>query len=276
MVAVGYAMVYGVLKFINFAHGDIAMVGAYVAFFLMGIGLASPGTLTAVILIAGAACALLGVLIDRIAYKPLRRSSRLTVLITAIGISQLLQAIVILVGKAEFRTYPLPEWKVLTIGDIRITTAQLITLLVAVAALAVLRYVVQGTKLGAHMRAVADNQELAITLGLPVDRVISVVFAIGSGMAALAGILFGLQISISPVMGFDLGIKAFAAVVLGGIGNLPGAVVGALIIGVAENFTDYFIGGEWKEATAFLVMILVLLVRPSGLFGGRSEQVVKL
>jgi len=276
LIAVGYTMVYGVLKFINFAHGDVAMAGAYLAFFLMGAGITHGPKLVVVTLVAAAACGLLGVLIERLAYRPLRRASRLTPLITAIGVSIFLEAVVTLIWGAQFRQYPSPSWPLIDVAGARITAAEIAIAVVAIASLVALQWFLTRTPLGANVRAVADNLELATSLGIDVDGAITAVFTVGSFLAGIAGVLIGMEINILPVMGFSLGIKAFAAVVLGGIGSVPGAVLGAYLIGLVENGAAYAVGGVWKEAIAYGLMILVLLVRPAGLLGTPRESEAKL
>jgi branched-chain amino acid transport system permease protein len=276
LIAVGYTMVYGVLKFINFAHGDVAMLGAYLAFFFLGTGVAQAPKLALAAVAAAVACAVLGIVIERFAYRPLRTAPRLTPLITAIGISVLLEAVATLVWGAQFRQYALPDWPVVELAGARVTVADIAIGAVALVSLLALSWLLGRTPVGADIRAVADNLELAESLGIDVDRTISVVFALGSFLAAIAGVLIGMEVNLIPVMGFDLGIKAFAAVVLGGIGSVPGAVLGAYAIGLAENGAAYVLGGVWKDAIAYAVMIAVLLVRPSGLLGATRESEVKL
>lgn len=276
LVAVGYTLVYGVLKFINFAHGDVAMVGGYLAYFLIGAGVASGGRLAVVLAIAAVGCALLGLLIERTGYRPLRNSPRLLPLITAIGIGLALEATVTLLAGADIKLLRLPAWPVLQVGGIYITVIQVAILVLAVAALLALQVLVYRTEMGAWMRAVADNRDLAFVLGIDVNRVISAVFAVGSALAGIAGVMLGLEINLQPYMGFDVGIKAFAAVVLGGIGSLPGALIGSLVIGMAENLGTWYTSGVWKEAIAYAILLLTLLVRPSGLMGRRYEEEIKL
>lgn len=276
LVAVGYTLIYGVLKFINFAHGDVAMTGGYLAFFLAGAGLATGGKLVLALLGAAVGCAVLGVLIERIGYRPLRGSPRLLPLITAIGIGLALQAIVMLLAGSEFKMFQLPAWPVLEIGGVFITAVQVATLILAALALALLRLLVYRTQLGAWIRAVADSRDLAYALGIDVDRVIGAVFAIGSALAGLAGVMLAFEINLQPAMGFTVGIKAFAAVVLGGIGSVPGVLIGSLIIGLAENLGAWFFSGVWKEPIAYAILLLSLLIRTGGLLGAGTEEEVKL
>lgn len=276
LVAVGYTLIYGVLKFINFAHGDVAMVGGYVAFFLVGAGVATGGRLALGLMGAAVVCAVLGMLIERLGYRPLRNSPRLLPLITAIGIGIALQALVAMRAGSGFKVIALPDWPVYRIGPVAITAVQVAILLLAAVSLVALQLLVHRTDLGAWIRAVADNRELAYVLGVDVDRVIRSVFAIGSALAGVAGVMLALEINLQPAMGFTVGIKAFAAVVLGGIGSIPGMLIGSLVIGFAENLGAWFISGVWKESIAYGILLLTLLIRPSGLLGARAEEEVKL
>lgn len=289
LVALGYTMVYGVLKLINFAHGDVMMVGVYVGYavaFLLGREAATtvPGALL-VFAVSMSVCAALGFLIERFAYRPLREKPRLTALITAIGISFALSYgfqldwVVNLAGKdvtllpgAAARRFPQiiepKEWLELGDADVIIWNWQVISFLVAVGLMALLQLLVFKTKFGKAMRAVSHDHRVAGLLGIPVDRVIAVTFMLGSGLAAGAGILYAVKDkSVQPLMGMYVGLKAFVAAVIGGIGNLPGAVVGALLLGLCEEFVVGYTASSWRDAVAFGFLIAVLLVRPAGLFG---------
>lgn len=276
LVAVGYTLIYGVLKFINFAHGDVAMVGGYLALFMVGAGVATGGKLALGLVGAAAGCAILGVLIERLGYRPLRNSPRLLPLITAIGIGIVLQALVALRAGSGFKVIQLPDWPVYRLGPVSITAVQVAILILAVVSLVALEFLVYRTELGAWIRAVADNRELAYVLGVDVDKVIGSVFAIGSALAGIAGLMLALEINLQPSMGFTVGIKAFAAVVLGGIGSIPGVLIGSLIIGFSENLGAWFISGVWKESIAYAILLLTLLIRPTGFLGARTEEEVKL
>ncbi len=285
LVALGYTMVYGVLKLINFAHGDVMMVGVYVGYavaFLLGRETATtvPGALL-VFAVAMSACAALGFLIERFAYRPLREKPRLTSLITAIGISFALsygfqldwavQDWTILPGAAA-RRFPQiiepKEWLVLGDSDVIIWNWQVISFGVAVGLMTLLQLLVFKTKFGKAMRAVSHDHRVAGLLGIPVDRVIAGTFMLGSALAAGAGILYAVKDkSVQPLMGMFVGLKAFVAAVIGGIGNLPGAVVGALLLGLCEEFVVGYTASSWRDAVAFGFLIAVLLVRPAGLFG---------
>jgi branched-chain amino acid transport system permease protein len=272
LVAIGYTMVYGVLKFINFAHGDLAMVGAYITYFLIKhVGLPIlPSVVIAIISVAA-----LGILIEKIAYKPLRHASRLAPLITAIAVSIFLQSAVILLLGARTKTLRLVTTKGLMFLGAYITPIQVIIITTSVLLMILLNIYLKHAKLGKAMRATSDEMTIASVVGIQVDRVISYVFAIGSALAAVAGILIAFETNLTPTMGFVLGIKAFAAAVVGGIGSVRGAMVGGFIIGFAENFGIWYIPTGYKNSVAFVILVLVLLVRPSGIFGMKPEEEFK-
>ena len=272
LVAIGYTMVYGVLKFINFAHGDLAMVGAYITYFLIKhVGLPIlPSVVIAIISVAA-----LGILIEKIAYKPLRHASRLAPLITAIAVSIFLQSAVILLLGARTKTLRLVTTKGLMFLGAYITPIQVIIITTSVLLMILLNIYLKHAKLGKAMRATSDEMTIASVVGIQVDRVISYVFGIGSALAAVAGILIAFETNLTPTMGFVLGIKAFAAAVVGGIGSVRGAMVGGFIIGFAENFGIWYIPTGYKNSVAFVILVLVLLVRPSGIFGMKPEEEFK-
>jgi branched-chain amino acid transport system permease protein len=291
LVALGYTMVYGVLKLINFAHGDVMMVGVYVGYavaFLLGRdALGAWWVAFAVFAIAMATCALLGLAIERFAYRPLRERPRLTALITAIGISfaisysfQLDLSVnafgrdwTILPGAASRRFPEIIErkqWFTLGTEDdgVIIWNWQVLSILIAVVLMVALQYLVFKTRFGRAMRAVSFDHRVAALMGIPVDRVIAFTFALGSALAATAGILYAIKDrKIEPLMGLMVGLKAFVAAVIGGIGHVPGAVVGALALGLCEEFVAGYTSSSWRDAVAFGFLIVVLLFRPEGLFG---------
>jgi branched-chain amino acid transport system permease protein len=290
LVALGYTMVYGVLKLINFAHGDVMMVGVYMGYATaFALGRQARGSMWGVLLIflvAMAGCALMGFLIERFAYRPLREKPRLTALITAIGISFALSYgfqldIGFLPGAAP-RAFPQvitpSQW--FTVGDpefpdVVLWNWQVISLLVAVAMMVGLQYLVYRTRFGRAMRAVSFDHRVAALMGIPTDRVISVTFMLGSALAAAAGLLYAIKdTSVSPLMGMYVGLKAFVAAVIGGIGNVPGAMVGGLLLGLVEEFVVGYAASTWRDAVAFGFLILVLLVRPGGLFGRVAAEKV--
>ena len=282
LIALGYTMVYGILKLINFAHGDVFMVGSFVGFYA-GNYLAkhngdAPSAVNAaiVMLLAMLICAILGFLNERIAYRPLRNAPRIASLITAIGVSFLLEYGGQFVFGPDPKFFPtLIDKNVINFGGVVTTNYQLIVLGVAIVFMALLQYIVYGTRFGRAMRAVSFNYETASLMGIPTDRVISTTFIIGSVLAAVAGILYGLSYpKIDPLMGIMPGLKAFVAAVLGGIGNVPGAVVGGLIIGIVEAFVGGSQFSNWRDAIAFIILIVILLFRPSGLFGKYEPEKV--
>lgn len=287
LVALGYTMVYGVLKLINFAHGDVMMVGVYMGYgTAFALGRQAQKSFLGVVLIflvAMAGCALMGFLIERFAYRPLREKPRLTSLITAIGISFALSYgfqldIGFLPGAAP-RAFPEiiqpNEWLILGDRDVVVWNWQVMSLLIAVGLMVGLQFLVFKTRFGRAMRAVSYDHRVAALMGIPTDRVIAVTFMIGSGLAAGAGLLYAIKdTSVNPLMGLFVGLKAFVAAVIGGIGHVPGAVVGALMLGLVEEFVVGYVASTWRDAVAFGILILVLLVRPGGLFGRVAAEKV--
>ncbi|MDI3327332.1 MAG: branched-chain amino acid ABC transporter permease [Alicyclobacillaceae bacterium] len=273
LIALGYTMVYGVIKLINFAHGDVFMVGAFVAYFAYtGLHLGFIGSL----IVSMAACALLGVLIERFAYRPLRQSTRIAALITAIGVSLFLENAGIIAVGAQARGYPdmLPG-SPFQVGGVTISTKQVEIILLAVLLMVLLQFIVHRTKIGKAMRAVAFDQDAARMMGIDVDRTISYTFAIGSALAAAAGVVYGAYYSaVDPLMGIMPGLKAFIAAVVGGIGIIPGAMVGGLVLGLIETAVQSFGFSLWRDAAAFALLILILLVKPEGLFGRHAREKV--
>ncbi len=277
LIALGYTMVYGVLRFINFAHSDVFMVGAYVGYFVaprLGGGTLIGGVL--VLIAAMIACSLLGMTIEKLAYRPLRQRSTLTVLITAIGVSLFLQNAGQKLFGANPKAFPrvFPETQ-LQFGGLTISSNQLIVLAVALLLLAGLHHIVHHTKTGTAMRAVAFNAQAASLVGINNDRIISFTFALGSSLAGAGGILYAMNYpSIDPLMGTLPGLKAFVAAVLGGIGNLPGAALGGMLIGLIETLVSGTRASTFRDAIAFALLILILIFRPTGLLGKvRVEKV---
>jgi branched-chain amino acid transport system permease protein len=287
LIALGYTMVYGVLRFINFAHGDVFMLGAYVGLYsgryLSSKMHAEPSILLAVsvLAISMVVCAIVGVVIERLAYAPLRSRPRLTVLITAIGVSLFLEY----GGQQFFGAGPhffeqiLPNYELHT-GALSITSNQLVVLSVTVVLLIALTFIVLKTKMGTAMRALSFNPTAASLMGINNNVIISFTFGLGSALAAAAGILWAINYpSINPLMGLLPGIKAFVAAVLGGIGNIPGAALGGLILGVTETlvvgYSDRLhIPPSYRDAVAFVVLIVILLFKPSGLLGKSTSEKV--
>lgn len=273
LIALGYTMVYGIVKLINFAHGDVMMVGAYLGWFAITVLHLSflPAILFAMVL-----AAILGIVIERTAYKPLRNATRIAALITAIGVSLFLEYGGMLVVGAQMRTYPsvFPE-TMYNIGGITFKFGDVVMVVTAVVLMLLLHFTVQFTKIGRAMRASSFDMEAALLMGVNVNTTISVTFAIGSALAAAAGVLYGIYFnSIDPLMGIIPGLKAFVAAVLGGIGIIPGAMVGGLVLGLTESLVSGFGGSTWRDAVAFLILILVLIIKPSGLFGKNVREKV--
>jgi branched-chain amino acid transport system permease protein len=278
LIALGYTMVFGVLKLINFAHGDLVMVGAFVAYYLAkwtGAAASWPFALLALVL-SMAVCAGLGFAIERLAYRPLRGQSRITALITAIGISLLLEnGGQLLFGAEPRRPLWTPALEPVTIGGATVQPLEMITLVIALLIMAGLQYIVFRTKFGLAMRAVAHDPNVASLMGIPTDRVISLTFMLGSALAAAAGLLYSLTYpKIDPFMGLQPGLKAFVAAVLGGIGNVPGAMAGGIVLGLSEEFVAGYVSSGLRDAFAFALLIAVLLFRPTGLFGSSAIEKV--
>ncbi|NLT95829.1 MAG: branched-chain amino acid ABC transporter permease [Clostridia bacterium] len=273
LIALGYTMVYGIIKLINFAHGDVYMIGAYIGFAATTYG--HLGFFPALLLSMGL-CSILGIVIEKVAYKPLRESSRIAVLITAIGVSLLLEYVMMFFVGAEVRSYP----KVLTnkmfhIGNVVINTQQIYILFTAIILMILLQFIVQKTKTGKAMRAVSIDKDAAQLMGIKVDKTISYTFALGSALAGAAGILVGLYYnSIDPLMGIMPGLKAFVAAVFGGIGSIPGAMIGGLAIGIMETFVSGYGYSMYRDAAVFVFLILILLFKPSGLLGKNTREKV--
>jgi branched-chain amino acid transport system permease protein len=282
LIALGYTMVYGILRLINFAHGDVYMIGAFVAYFLAmatdaGGANASPLMALVVLLAAMLACALLGVLIEFFAYRPVRRSSRITALITAIGVSLLLENIGIRVFGADPKFFPqlIPPRTIQLAEGVVVTNHQITVVVVSILLMVALTLFVHRTRTGKAMRAVAFHRDAASLMGIPVNRIITITFAIGSALAAAAGVLVGLtNPKIEPLMGIMPGIKAFVAAVLGGIGSIPGAVIGGLVMGVSEYLVVGYVSSTYRDGIAFVILILVLLIKPAGLLGRNVAEKV--
>ena len=303
LIALGYTMVYGVLKLINFAHGDVYMVGAFMGYYLanglgargaqmlgmsadgfvarglLGGGTLEPSLITAlvVMLLAMAICAAIGVVIERLAYRPVRKYSRLTALITAIGVSLLLENGGQVVFGAEPKFFPelFRKRNIDLVSGVSVNTADVVVLIIALALMIALQLIVYRTKTGRAMRAVSFNLQSAKLMGINTDRIIAFTFALGSALAAAAGVLVAIRIPrIDPLMGILVGLKAFVAAVLGGIGNIPGAMLGGLLIGITETMVVGYLSPTYKDAVAFAILILILLFRPSGLLGTVAQEKV--
>ena len=273
LIALGYTMVYGIAKMLNFAHGDIIMVGAY-----SGIVAVAQLKLPPVfaILLSILLCSLLGITIERFAYKPLRQATPLSVLITAIGVSYLLQNAALLIFGSQQIAYP-TYFKLgsIEIGDVVIDGITILTLAVTALIMSGLTFFINRTKLGKAMRAVSEDKGAAELMGISSDRTITLTFAIGSALAAFAAIFYGMTyVYIKPTTGAMPGIKAFTAAVFGGIGSIPGAMLGGILLGLIEQFSKVYISTLWADAIVFGVLVIVLVVRPTGLLGKEMREKV--
>lgn len=274
LIALGYTMVYGVLRLINFAHGDIYMIGAMVGYYsTRALGWSkdpNPFHFVVILLVSMIACALLGFLIERGAYRPLRARSKLTALITAIGVSLLLENGGQLIFGADPKFFPtlIVNRPIINTPTLVITNVQVIILVTAVLLMVALQLFVYRTRTGRAMRAVAFSHDASRLMGIDLDSVISVTFMVGSMLAAAGGVLVSLSNpKIDPLMGLLPGLKAFVAAVLGGIGNIPGAMLGGLILGVAETMVSGYLSSTYRDAIAFILLVVILLFRPAGLLG---------
>ena len=286
LIALGFSMVYGVLKLLNFAHGDLYMVGAYIGFFVLQffggaahLSIPVPLLLAIMFVAAGGLVGGLGVAIERFAYRPLRDAPRIAPLITAIGISFFLENAALLLFGAQYRIYNTSEFisfsSGIRIGSVSIDSVQITVLVLGVALMAGLRLLVNRTKLGKQMRAVAGDREAAEMLGINVNFIIAATFFLGSALAGVAGVMAGLLFNqVTNTIGFIAGLKAFTAAVVGGIGSIPGAMLGGLLIGIAESFVTGYISSTYTNLIVFGVLIAVMLVRPSGLLGRVQLQKV--
>ncbi|MBQ5672937.1 MAG: branched-chain amino acid ABC transporter permease [Phascolarctobacterium sp.] len=273
LIALGYTMIYGIIKLINFAHGDIYMIGAYFGFFAttqLGVGFIPA------IIIAMAGAAVVGIIIERIAYRPMRNAPRIAILITAIGVSFLLEYGMILFVSPQPRTFPAVFTPtVYHMGPLVANSQQLVILISALILMVTLSYIVNSTKAGKAMRAVSFDADAARLMGINIDKVISMTFALGSALAAAGGVLVGVYYnSIDPLMGMMPGLKAFVAAVLGGIGIIPGAMMGGIILGIVEAMVSGFLSSTFRDAAAFGILILILLYKPAGLLGKNIREKV--
>ncbi len=280
LIALGYTMVYGTLQLINFAHGEVYMIGAFASLYLARwTGVEENPTLPGVALVGLGAmifCAALGMTIERVAYRPLRKSSRLNILITAIGVSLLLQNLGLMMFGA-IQSFPtlLPETQWEPLPGLHLRSTDVVTLSVTLVLMFGLHHLVERTQFGRAMRAVSHSRDTAAMMGIPVDRVVSITFAVGSALAAAAALLVAMdKHSIRPDMGATGGLKAFVAAVLGGIGSIPGAVAGGFLLGLCETLVSGYLASTWRDAIAFGVLIFILLFRPAGLLGRSTVEKV--
>jgi branched-chain amino acid transport system permease protein len=281
LIALGYTMVYGILEFINFAHGEVYMLGAYFGIILLGfftaIGLTAfclPLAVGLALLLAVVFCSSYGFTIEKLAYKPLRNAPRLSPLISAIGVSIFLQNYVMLTQGATDKVFPSIAGDAgFALFSSRMTYLQASIIVVSAVIMVLLHLFVMKTKTGKAMRAVAQDKTMASLVGINVNTVISVTFIIGSGLAAVAGVMVAMYYGlVNYFIGYTAGIKAFTAAVLGGIGNIPGAMLGGIVLGLVESLGASYVSSEYKDAYAFIILIVILLLRPEGLLGKPSEE----
>ncbi len=286
LIALGYSMVYGILKLLNFAHGDVYMIGAYIGYFVIqwfggpaAVSIPVPLLLLIMFVLAGVGCGGLGVAIERFAYRPLRDAPRIAPLITALGVSFFLENAALLLFGGNFKEYNTPQFIPFStgihIGVVQIDIVRIMVIVLSIALMAGLMLLVDRTKLGKQMRAVAADREAAEMLGINVNYTIAATFFIGSALAGVAGVMAGLLFNqLSTTMGFLAGLKAFTAAVVGGIGSIPGAMLGGLVIGMAESFITGYVSSTYSNLIVFGILIAVMLVRPSGLLGRVQLQKV--
>ncbi len=281
LIALGYTMVYGIIKLINFAHGEIYMIGAFTAL-IIGGALTLTGLNPVLIFIFAALAAVIysaayGLTMEKLAYKPLRKAPRLSALISAIGMSIFLQNYVLLAQTSDFQPFPnlLPEFNFLKPVENFLTTTQFLILVSTTVVMILLTFLIKFTRMGKAMRATSQDKDMAQLVGINVDRVISLTFIIGSATAALGGVLISSHIGqINFYIGFIAGIKAFVAAVLGGIGSIPGAVLGSFVLGLTESYGTGYISSDYEDAFAFIILILILIFKPSGLLGRKENEKV--
>jgi branched-chain amino acid transport system permease protein len=273
LIALGYTMVYGIVKLINFAHGDILMIGSYFALIAISM-LGLPFWM--VIIISMLVCAMIGIMIDQIAYKPLRDAPRISALITSLGMSLFLENLFAAIYKPQSRKFPSLIKGRLEIGDLHIKNITIVTIIIAIICMILLEFIVSKTKTGKAMRAVSEDKPAARLMGINVNRIIAITFAIGTALGAIGGILYssGIALQINPLMGVTPGLKAFIAAVLGGIGIIPGAMLGGFAIGLVESLTKAYISSAWSDGVVYGILIIVLLFKPSGILGKNVKEKV--
>ncbi len=280
LIALGYTMVYGILQLINFAHSDVYMVGAFAAFYTAKwFDLQTPGIGNLVLLLMAAmvVCSMLGLLIERFAYRPLRKAPKLNILITAIGVSLFLQYSGQIVFGADPKVFPqvLNDQVLFEVANVTVRSLDASVFLVTVFAMIALHFIIFHTKMGKAMRAVSQNRTVAAMMGVPVDRVIAFTFVVGSSLAGIGSVLVGMKYpKIDPLMGMMIGMKAFVAAVLGGIGSVPGALLGGMIMGVSEQLVVAYFSSSYRDALAFGLLILILIFRPTGILGKNTVEKV--
>jgi branched-chain amino acid transport system permease protein len=281
LIALGYTMVYGIIELINFAHGEIYMIGAFTALIVVGVLSFMGWNHIAIIFIASIVAVIYsmayGYTVEKVAYKPLRHAPRLSALISAIGMSLFLQNYVLLAQTSDFLPFPslIPDLKILEPYAAFVSTPEVVIIITTAIVMLLLTYLIKFTRVGKAMRATAQDREMALLVGVDVNRVISITFIVGSATAALGGVLIASHIGqINFYIGFIAGIKAFVAAVLGGIGSMPGAVLGSLVLGWSESFFTGFVSSDYEDVFAFIILVLVLIFRPAGLLGRSDSQKV--
>lgn len=281
LVALGYTMVYGVLKLINFAHGDLFMWGAYLGLTgltvaLAALGYATPWAILPVVVFVMVSVAIMGVLVERIAYRPLRSAGRLAPVISALGVAFVLESLARNIYGASWKTYPeglTPSGGLILPGGVRVSLMQLVVLIVSFLLMAGLYLFVHRTRIGTAMRAVSLDHDVSRLMGIDVDRIIMIVFLIGPGLGGVAGMIVALYYgSFDFTLGWIFGLKAFIAAILGGIGNIPGAMLGGMLLGIIETLGAGYMSPQWKDVIAYLILILILIFRPTGLLGERVAE----
>jgi len=281
LIALGYTMVYGIIQLINFAHGEIYMIGAFTALIVAGVLSILGWNHLAIIFIASIVAVIYsmayGYTVEKVAYKPLRHAPRLSALISAIGMSLFLQNYVLLAQTSDFLPFPnlIPDLKILEPYAHLVSTPEVIIIITTSIVMVLLTYLIKFTRVGKAMRATAQDREMAMLVGVDVNRVISITFIVGSATAALGGVLIASHIGqINFYIGFIAGIKAFVAAVLGGIGSMPGAVLGSLVLGWSESFFTGFVSSDYEDVFAFIILVFVLIFRPAGILGRSDSQKV--
>jgi branched-chain amino acid transport system permease protein len=281
LVALGYTMVYGVLKMINFAHGDLFMWGAYLGLTGLNILLAvlagpTGWAILPIVILVMITVALVGVLVERVAYRPLRTAGRLAPVISALGVAFILESLARNVYGASWKTYPAgitPTGRIVLAGEVRVSVMQIVVLVVSFLLMGGLYLFVQRTRIGTAMRAVSLNHDVSRLMGIDVNRIIAVVFVIGPGLGGVAGMIVALYYgSFDFTLGWVFGLKAFIAAILGGIGNIPGAMLGGMLLGIIETLGAGYLSPQWKDVIAYVILILILIFRPTGLLGERVAE----
>lgn len=271
MVALGYTMVYGIIRLVNFAHGEFLMIGAMCGFYALRANLPMPAAIAVAMLSSG----IIAITVERLVYRPIRKSGRIPALITAIGTSLFFQYFGQLVFGADPKTIPpFIEEKIFNLGEINVSNVQLAIFFITLAVLLFLYWLTHFTKIGKAMRAVSFNLAAAELMGINTNKIISFTFFLGAALAGLGGMLMGYTMSVEPMMGMNLGTKAFVAAVVGGIGIIPGAALGGFIIGIAENLVAGLYKSSLRDAVSFFILILILLIKPSGILGKNVKEKV--